>query len=279
MRTASLGALLLLVGLAGASQIRAEEITSGATTVNGSLTLVNDYVWRGQSQSWGGPALQFGIEADHESGAYAGFWTSNVSDQWVPGTRVETDWYAGVRGNLPAAWSAPAYELNLNYAYFPGGDFNKTGFALPASTPNTMELSAALTHHGLSLRSGTVLTKFYGWDTTNSSPGGFAGDPNAGVTGSTKGSYFIQADASREVAPGWSWSAQVGHQNIRHSTGLNWSYYKLGVSKTMDAWVAGLAYSASNEPKAFRNFLGLKNNGSIYSAARPAFILSLAHNF
>lgn len=47
----------------------------------------------------------------------------------------------------------------------------------------------------------------------------------------------------------------------------------------MQDWVASLAYSASSEPKAFRDFVGLKNNGSIYSAAQPAVFVSLTRNF
>jgi uncharacterized protein (TIGR02001 family) len=249
------------------------------TAVSGTLALVSNYVWRGQSQTWGNPALQLGVEAVHGSGAYAGFWTSNVSDQWVPGTRLETDWYAGKRGHLPYALSELSYEVNLNYAYFPGGNFNQTGFVLPSSSPNTAELSTAISHHWLTIRAGTVLTKFYGWDTTNSSPGGFAGDPAAGVSGSTKGSYFLQADVSKELAPSWTLVAQVGHQTISNSMGLSWSYYKLGVTKSMQDWVASLAYSASSEPKAFRNFVGLKNNGSIYSAAKPAAVFAITKSF
>ncbi|MEQ1629526.1 MAG: TorF family putative porin [Gallionella sp.] len=282
MNTSSLHTALFLFTLFSVSittSAGATEAAKSDTTVSGSLALVSNYVWRGQSQTWGNPALQFGIEAGHVSGAYAGFWASNVSDQWVPGTRIETDWYAGMRGNLPAALSELSYEVNLNYAYFPGGEFNKTGFALPSSSPNTVEFSSAVTHHWLTLRGGTVLTKFYGWDISNSSPGGFAGDPTAGVTGSTKGSYFIQADVSKELAPTWTLLAQVGHQTIRHSTGLSWSYYKLGVSKSIQDWVASLAYSASSEPKAFRDFVGLKNNGSIYSAAKPAVVFVITKNF
>ncbi len=282
MKKSSLNIANLLFTLFSACIATGADATEAAKTditVSGTLALVSNYVWRGQSQTWGNPALQFGVEAGHVSGAYAGFWTSNVSDQWVPGTRIETDWYAGVRGNLPAALSNLGYEVNLNYAYFPGGDFNKTGFALPSSSPNTVELSSAISHHWLTLRGGTVLTKFYGWDTSNSSPGGFAGDPTAGVTGSTKGSYFMQADVSKELAPTWKLLAQVGHQAIRHSTGLSWSYYKLGVSKSMQDWSTSLDYSASSEPKAFRDFVGLKNNGSIYSAAKPAVVFSITKNF
>ena len=74
---------------------------SSNISVSSNVSLVSDYIWRGQSQTWGKPALQVGTEASHTTGAYAGFWASTVSSQWVPGANVETDWYVGFRGKLP----------------------------------------------------------------------------------------------------------------------------------------------------------------------------------
>lgn len=268
----------LLMLACGASVAHAESVSRPDTQFSASLTLVSDYIWRGQSQTWGKPALQFWVEGSHDSGVYAGFFASNVSRQWVPGANLETDWYAGVRSNLPGSLSGVGYDLNVNYTYLPGGNFNKTGFALPASSPDTVEISAAVSYQWLTLKTGRVLTKFFGWDTTNSSPGGFAGDPGAGVTGSTKGSYFMEANASHDIAEGWNLTGQVGQQTIRNSTGLSWRYYKAGLTRTLDDWQVGLICTASSEPAAYKNFVGLQNNGAVYSAARPAILLSLVRN-
>jgi len=253
---------------------------SSSITVASNVALVSDYIWRGQSQTWGKPALQVGTEASHTSGAYAGFWASTVSSQWVPGAQAETDWYIGFRDKLPATLSEIGYDLNLIYVYLPGGNFDKTGFNLPSSSPNTVEVYAAVNYKQVSLKTGRVLTKFYGWDTTNSAPGGgFAGDATAGVTGSTNGSYFVELNANQDIAEGWNMSGQLGHQTINHSVGLSWSYYKLGIVKSIENWTLGLACTGGNEPAAFKNFLGLRNNGSTYSAARPAVVLSLGHGW
>jgi len=268
-------AFMLLVTFCAAANA---EPVKPDTSVATSVTLVSDYIWRGQSQTWGKPALQFSAEAVHSSGLYAGFFASNVSSQWVPGAHLETDWYTGVRNPLTGSLSGLAYDLNINYAYFSGGNFNKTGFNLPASSPDTVEISAAVNCRWLTVKTGRVLTKFYGWDTGNSSPGGFAGDPAAGVTGSTKGSYFMDANASYEISDGWSLNAQIGHQTIRNSHGLSWRYYKAGMSRTLDNWQVSLAGTASSEPAAYKNFVGLVNNGATYSAARPAVVFSVARN-
>lgn len=275
--------VLMLITLTGAGSAAAAEVApedkQSDIAVTGNVTLVSDYLWRGQSQTWGQPALQLGLEAAHTSGMYAGFWTSNVSPQWVPGSHIETDWYAGFRNKLPGALSEVGYDLNFLYVYFPGGNFNKTGFALPSSSPNSAEIYVSANYQWLTLKTGRMLSKFYGWDTANSAPGGFAGDPRAGVSGDTSGSYYLEANASQEIAGGWTLSGQAGRQNIRNSTGLSWSYYKLAISKTLDNWTGSLAYSASSEPNAFKNFVGLTNNGSTYSAARPRVFISVARNF
>ncbi|HEY3326016.1 MAG TPA: TorF family putative porin [Novimethylophilus sp.] len=96
-----------------------------------SVALVNDYIWRGQSNIWDKPAVQFSIEADHASGAYAGFWASNVSSQWVPGANLELDAYSGLRGAFPEEMSDFTYDLGAIYVYYPGGNSDGSGFGLP----------------------------------------------------------------------------------------------------------------------------------------------------
>ena len=43
-----------------------------------NLTLTSDYVFRGISQTMGKPALQFGVDLEHNSGLFAYVWASNV---------------------------------------------------------------------------------------------------------------------------------------------------------------------------------------------------------
>ena len=263
---------------AAADGVEADAVKPGLV-FSGSATLVNDYIWRGQSQTWGGPALQLGFEGNHSTGLYAGAWASNVSNQWVPGGHVETDFYAGLRNKLPG--EAIGYDLNVLCAYYPGGNFDKTGFTprLRSTQPTGVEASIALNYQWLSVKAGQILTSFYGWNTNNSPRGAFAGDLNAGVTGSTRGSWFVEADANYDLAPGWSLNGQIGRETINHAENLDWNYYKAGVTRTVGDWAASLAYSASSEPAAFKGFTGLKNNGETYDAMRPRLLFSLSRNF
>ena len=203
-----------------------------------------------------------------------------MSDQWVPGGHIETDFYAGFRNKLPGAWSEIGYDLNVLAAYYPGGNFDKTGFAgLKSRRPTGIEAYAAFSYKWLTLKTGRVLTDFYGWDTNNSPVGAFAGDPAAGVSGITRGSWFIEANANYEFSPGWNVNGQIGHETIRHADHLDWSYYKAGVTRTMGNWAGSVAYSASSEPDAFNNFVGLRNNGDTYDAMRPRVLFSLSRSF
>lgn len=276
---AMLGGGLAPAANVGAAEVAVADAAKPGIAVTGAITLINDYIWRGQSQTWGKPALQLGVEASHGGGVYGGFWASNVSDQWVPGTHVETDWYVGYRNKFSGAFSEVGYDFNLLYAYYPGGDFDKSGFNLKSSQPHTVEAYAALSYQWLTLKAGRVLTRFYGWNTNNSGLGAFNGDPDAGVVGDTHGSWFAEFNANYEFMPGWSLNGQIGRETIRHSENLNWSYYKVGVTRTIGDWGVSLAYSASSKPDAFKNFAGLVNNGATYDAMRSRVLFSVSRGF
>jgi len=125
------------------------------------------------------------------------------------------------------------------------------------------------------------LSKFYGWNENNSGVGIFnTRAPNDGVTGSTRGSEYAELTFNAEVADGWILLGQLGRQIIADSTGLDWTYYKLGVTKSLPSnWVAGLAYSGTNEPEAYDHYESLTGNGERLNIARPRLLLSVSRNF
>src|SRR4051812_46410604 len=148
-----------------------------------SVSLVSDYIFRGQSQTWGKPAGQFSAEIDHKSGLYAGFFLSNVSDKWLPGANIETDLYAGYRSTIPS--TDIAYDVGMIGYIYPGADWKDSAFnppLFPAGTTlpnslNTAEAYAGLTYKWLNVKTGVTMTEYWGWNTNNSGVGvGFAGD-------------------------------------------------------------------------------------------------------
>lgn len=275
-------AILLALAATGLGTVSAPALAEGDATwtfpVN--VGVVSDYIFRGQSQTWGKPALQISAEADHVSGAYIGIAASNVSDHWLPGATVEIDLYGGYRGKIA---DTVGYDLGLIYYTYPGANWSDSAFAgfNDKNSLNTLEASVALSYEWLTLKTGTTLTEYFGWSTNNSPVGGgFNGDLGAGVTGSTRYSPFVELNAAYEVAEGWTINGQLGHQMIRNSKGLDITYFKTGISKAFaDGWTVGASYSVTSEPNAYKNFLSLANGTSASDIARSKLFVSINKAF
>jgi uncharacterized protein (TIGR02001 family) len=267
-------------------------------TFPASMSFVSDYIFRGQSQTWGKPAAQFAIEADHKSGFYAGFAASNVSDKWLPGANLETDFYGGYRGTV----SVLGFDVGGIYYYYPGANWNDSQFVgmNKDNDINTFELYGSLSYKWLSLKAGATLTDYWGWNDNNSPAAGhykgsggngnpafygFNGDSDAGVTGGdTKGSYFVEANAAYEVFPTWTVSGQLGHQTIANSKGLDITYYKAGVTKTFSlagssGWSVAAFYSGTNEPDAYKDFISLRSGTSKSDIAKDTGFVTISKSF
>lgn len=109
-----------------------------------NLGVVNDYVFRGASQTDGGAALQGGVDLELNS-FYLGTWASNVD--FGDGTDAEIDLYGGYRTEVGG------YALDLGagsyfYAGEPdGADYNYVEFkALVSRAFGPATLGAAVYH-------------------------------------------------------------------------------------------------------------------------------------
>ncbi|MCI4590117.1 TorF family putative porin [Sphingobium sp. BYY-5] len=105
----------------------AQEAPASPITVSGSVALVSDYRFRGVSQTDKGMAIQGGITATHESGAYVGTWGSNLAG-WgtFGGSSMELDLFAGYAIPLGGA----TLDVGLTWYMYPSGA-DKTDFAEP----------------------------------------------------------------------------------------------------------------------------------------------------
>lgn len=284
-RLASIGVLgglaaFLAPASGGAAEASAGGADAPAYSITGNVSFNSDYVWRGLTQTFGGPAVQFGADWKHRSGLYAGFWASNVSEKWVPGANLETDYYAGYKTEIA---SGLLLDLNLLYVYYPGGDYSKAldGRTFQSSRPHTLEPSIGLSYQWASIKYGRTLSKFYGWNVNNSAPGVFsAEDVNAGVKGSTRGSQYLELGASYDVSESVNLSMQLGREWVANSSGLDWSYLRLGVSKALvDNWSVGLSVWGTTQPAAFKNYAALTGSGDTESVGRTRAVLSIARAF
>ena len=93
--------------------------------ISGGVAGVSQYRFRGIDLSDEKPALQGWVEAEHESGAYAGAWASSLDGFGeIGGSNVELDLYAGYRMALGGALSLDVGAIYYVYPGAQGGPFD-----------------------------------------------------------------------------------------------------------------------------------------------------------
>lgn len=93
-------------------------------TITGGVTLASQYRFRGISLSDEQVALQGTINVNHESGLYAGLWSSSIDGFGeLGGSNVELDLYAGYRARVRSGVTLDAGLLYYAYPGSKGGDF------------------------------------------------------------------------------------------------------------------------------------------------------------
>lgn len=90
-----------------------------------SLSLSNMYLWRGVNLTPDAPAISGSLDYAHDSGFYAGMWTTNEDDG------IETDLYAGLAGEV----GGMSYDVSYWYYMYP-----EEGTAGEGATGTNMDL-------------------------------------------------------------------------------------------------------------------------------------------
>ncbi len=216
----------VLASLSGVAM--AEEAKS---PVAANISVTNNYIWRGFSQTAKSMALQGGFDYAHASGFYVGFWGSNVNfgndgtgTFGEKGAQLEADVYGGYK------FKAGGVDLDvgvMTYNY-PGSD--------SAAKYNFQELYVGAGF-------GPVSVKY-----------SYASD----FQGLTKddGSY-LEANATFEIAKavnlilhaGYSFGDGVKSQYSAYSnsaSGDNYMDYKIGVTTDYAGYTFGAAYSGTD---------------------------------
>jgi uncharacterized protein (TIGR02001 family) len=226
--------------------------------ITANITVVNDYRYRGLSQSNFKPAIQGGFDYAHESGLYIGNWNSSIS--WISdaapatgSTRVtapiEMDFYGGIKKELIGAGFAS--DLGVLQYYYPTSGLNVSG---TAANPNTTELYAA---QNFTFGPMTGFVKL-----------SYSVSPIFGFANST-GSYYPDLTMNYDTGVwGLALNAHVGYQfvagnvqgsapNVTNSSLYSYTDWKLGVTKDFGG---GLSLSAAYVgTDAKKNALGAYN--------------------
>lgn len=232
--------------LASASSALAEGTDLGhGLNLSGNITVVNDYRFRGYTQTNFKPAAQVGIELAHDSGFYIGNWNSNVG--WTTGTSIEMDFYGGWRGDVGG------FGLDagiLQYAY-PGADM--------AVSPNTTELYVGVSKGPFGLKVSYSPTNWFGY-------------------ADSKNSWYFDGSGSFDLGDGWSIGLHAGYQVLQNVTDANgksvdgYFDYKAGVSKDLSGWVFDLSVVGASTNSLFYTSQG-------YDAGRVGVLFSIAKGF
>lgn len=224
--------------------------------VSYNIGVVNEYRYRGISQTRFDPALQGGIDyTNNPTGFYAGTWLSTI--KWIKDYvntsggngkgSVEWDLYAGKRGDLGGGFT---YDVGGLYYWYPNNNYDTIA---PNKDANTFELYGQVGYGPAYIKYSHSLTTLFG-------------------TVDSEGSGYLDVGANVDVGAGVTLNLHAGHQKVRGTggpgAGLSNSFYsytdwKVGVSKTFEelgGLTLGLAGVGTNA-----------NDGAYASAGKTNF--------
>ena len=244
-----------------------EAAAPGPFTAN--VTLVNDYRYRGLSQSNFQPAIQGGFDYAHSSGFYVGNWNSSIS--WISDTAstfgnsasapIEMDFYAGFKHEWSKGFAA---DVGVLQYYYPTS--NLSAFA---TNPNTTELYVA---QNFTLNAFTGYLKF-----------SYAATPLFGTLNSS-GSNYTDLTVNYDTGVwGLSLNGHVGYQavagrvadgSMSNASLYSYTDWKLGMTKDFGSGLAGaVAYVGTNAKN------GAYVNPNAQNLGKAGFLISLTKTF
>lgn len=197
-------------------------------TITGNMGLFSDYRFRGISQTNKQPAIQGGFDVGHSSGFYIGNWNSNIYSTQYNGAPIEMDFYGGWKHS----WDGFGLDVGAIYYYYPGSGTTPAG----SSKIDNTELYVAGSYGPFSLKYSYPVSDFFS-----------ASD--------SKGSYYIDAGFNYDFGNNFGVNAHYGYQHLKGGAIVpeidgqmpdNISDWKIGGTYTVDTWVFGLSYIATN---------------------------------
>lgn len=233
----------------------AEEAVSPIT---GNLALTSNYVFRGISQTWDEPAVQGGFDYAHPSGFYVGTWASNVSDHIFNNTSIEIDLYGGYNGVINDDLS---YNVGLIQYYYPGGEYN----IAPSEEYDTLEAYAGVTYKFFNLKYSYSVTDFFG-----------VNEATAG-NGDSDGSGYLEANINYAIMDTLTLGLHVGHQKVENYGDLDYTDYKVSLTKAIAGFNLTAAYTNTNADEALYTYAN--GTGETEDISDSAFFVSVGKTF
>jgi uncharacterized protein (TIGR02001 family) len=205
-----LSPLMLAMTMAAATSAMAQTAPAAPAEPESSLSFnaggVNEYRYRGISQSRFDPAFQAGADYADKSGAYIGVWGSSI--KWIKDAGGKADSEVDLYGGYKFTVGDVGYDLGfLHYEY--------ANNALKPSA-NTNELYGALTVGPATLKYSHSLSNLFGF-------------------ANSKGSYYLDLTATFDLGDGYTLAPHVGYQNVKGTGNSIYSYtdYALTLGKDL----------------------------------------------
>ena len=265
--TIALAASSLLATSAFAQTAPAAEAPE-VSPITANVTVVNDYRYRGISQSNFKPAIQGGFDYAHESGFYIGNWNSSISwigDSYAPGgsnslynptyknvsAPVEMDFYAGFKKEFIGAGFAS--DIGFLQYYYPTSGIPSNGGS--TANPNTSEIYVAQNFTfgaltGFAKVSYAVSTLFGTANSTGSYYPDLTMNYDTGFWGLSLnghvGYQYVAGNIPTQNLPAG------GPASLSNSQIYSYTDWKLGVTKDFGGGLSGsLAYVGTNAQTAY----------------------------
>lgn len=227
MRNLRILAALGLVMAAGAA----------SAGVSSTVTLTNDYDFRGITQTDEDPAVQASLDFAHDSGWYVGAWASNVDFPGYDGD-VELDLYTGFSGSSEGGLG---WDAGLIWYTYPGSDDSATAFKIP----NFPEIYGSLSY-------GMFKGKIW-----------YSND----FGGTDESSIYLDANATIPLPENFSILAHLGYSDgdaIDALYGDSYTDYSIGVGYTAGNFNLGLKYVGTD---GVDESLGLEDSRVVFTIA------------
>jgi len=261
--------------------------------ITANVTVVNDYRYRGMTQSNYKPAIQGGFDYAHESGFYIGNWNSSIS--WISdgypassstgnqsvSAPIEMDFYAGFKKELIG--KGQVSDVGILQYYYPTSNMPR----------NTCTATSAAARNGCGASPNT--TELY--VAQNFAYGPLSGFVKVSYALSnlfgiyeSKGSYYPDLTLNYDTGfEGITINAHAGYQYVAGTktvSGIKYDFsytdYKIGLTKDFGGGLSGsIAYVGTSQPKAAGSYLWYvpSTTSTSKSAGKGGGLISLTKTF
>jgi uncharacterized protein (TIGR02001 family) len=251
---------MALVAAASMGMAPAAEPESALTF---NVGVVNNYLYRGISQTRGDPAVQGGLDYAHSSGFYVGAWASSIKwigDLGLAGNPAlgfngptELDIYGGYKFDL-----APGIGMDVGYLRYEYLGNNVASVGL--TNPNTDEIYLGMNTPLFNVKFSFATTNLFG-QTNN----------GASATGAT----YTEFSREFNLGGGYKLTPHAGMTSISKVTNASYNDYSLTLAKEINpGLVLSVGYSGTNAVRTY--YVSNLNNKYL---GDQAAVVGLKYNF